>query len=176
MAESSGRHRQSQVLLRRQDRDSLRQDAPHVWNREAQDTIDATLDEIHEQFGYTPPLSDVLFADPYHALTEHVESGTYVGRNSVGDTKCHHLAFRQKGIDWQIWIAEGDKPLPPQARDHVQTGARRAAIQRGFCSLGREPQVDGCHLHLQSPREAAQKIDFVKVHAEPSTEKNSPRK
>ncbi len=125
----------------------------HTYGTEkAADTIDATLDQIHEQFGYTPPLSDVLFADPYRVLTEKVESGTYVGRNSVGDTKCHHLAFRQKGIDWQIWIAEGDKPLPRKLVITYKREHGRAAIQRGFCSLGREPQVDGCHLHLQSPR------------------------
>ena len=26
--------------------------------------------------------------------------------------RCHHLAFRQEGVDWQVWIAEGADPLP----------------------------------------------------------------
>jgi len=26
--------------------------------------------------------------------------------------KCHHLAFRQEGIDWQIWIEDSDQALP----------------------------------------------------------------
>ena len=25
---------------------------------------------------------------------------------------CHHLAFRQEDIDWQIWIENGPTPLP----------------------------------------------------------------
>jgi hypothetical protein len=28
------------------------------------------------------------------------------------ETKCDHLAFRQAGVDWQIWIEQGDKPVP----------------------------------------------------------------
>ena len=26
--------------------------------------------------------------------------------------KCTHLAFRGSEVDWQIWIEDGDKPLP----------------------------------------------------------------
>ena len=137
-------------------------------------TIDATLDQIHEQFGYTPPLSDVLFADPYHALTEHVESGTYIGLNNVGDTKCHHLAFRQKGIDWQIWIAEGDKPLPRKLVITYKRELGEPQYSAVFAHWDESPKLTDATFTF-SPPEGAQKIDFVKVHAEPSAEKNSPR-
>jgi hypothetical protein len=30
----------------------------------------------------------------------------------VGEKKCHHLAFQQRQIDWQVWVDAGDKPLP----------------------------------------------------------------
>jgi hypothetical protein len=40
-----------------------------------------------------------------------VQSGTYVGLHNVGKVKCHHLAFRQRMLDWQIWIEAGDQPL-----------------------------------------------------------------
>ena len=35
-----------------------------------------------------------------------------VGKSMVGGVKCDHLAFRNPSVDWQIWIAEGDEPLP----------------------------------------------------------------
>ncbi len=30
----------------------------------------------------------------------------------IGDVRCDHLAFRSAVVDWQIWIADGDRPLP----------------------------------------------------------------
>jgi len=30
----------------------------------------------------------------------------------VGGTTCEQHAFRQRGLDWQIWIQRGDYPLP----------------------------------------------------------------
>ena len=67
-------------------------------------TIDAMLDDLHDRFDTDQTLADFLFADPYKVFTEHVQSGTYVGLHHVGKVKCHHLAFRQKLLDWQIWI------------------------------------------------------------------------
>jgi hypothetical protein len=35
-----------------------------------------------------------------------------VGSGQVGEVPCGHYAFRQPGMDWQIWIQRGDHPLP----------------------------------------------------------------
>ena len=79
---------------------------------EAPATLDAMFDFLHEKLGFSIPTADLLFSDPYKVLTEHVDAGEYVGLHHVGETKCHHLAFQQRRIDWQLWIAAGDKPLP----------------------------------------------------------------
>jgi len=75
-------------------------------------TVDQTLDSLVQKFGVAIPLADMVFPDPYKDLIENVRSGQYVGIGYVMDTKCHHLAFRQSAVDWQIWIEEGEKPLP----------------------------------------------------------------
>jgi hypothetical protein len=75
-------------------------------------TIDAMFDYLHETHGFTIPTADLLFTDPYKVLTEQVEEGEYLGLHRVGEKKCHHLAFRQRGVDWQLWVDAGDKPLP----------------------------------------------------------------
>lgn len=77
----------------------------------AEPTIDGTLQEIINNYGYTPALSDFLYSDPYKTLIENVLSGFYVGPGDVNGTECYHLAFVEKYIDWQIWIEAGDKPL-----------------------------------------------------------------
>jgi len=74
--------------------------------------IDEMFDLLASKFGITAPLSDLLFSDPYAAMTGGVRSGYYLGLHDVMGTKCHHLAFRQESIDWQIWIEEGGNPVP----------------------------------------------------------------
>lgn len=91
-------------LLNRADNVYAQADVP--------DKIDAMFDALAERFGITAPLSDLAFTDPYAVLIDRVRQGTYLGLHSVNGVKAHHLAFRQEGIDWQIWIADGEQALP----------------------------------------------------------------
>ena len=79
---------------------------------EVPDNIDQMLDFLAEEYDLTLPLADLFFADPYDAMIAAVESGLYIGRTEVDGRPCHHLALRQQGIDWQIWIDAGDTPVP----------------------------------------------------------------
>lgn len=79
---------------------------------EAPATIDATLDAIAERFGVVVPLSDLVYSDPYSVLMEGVLYGEYRGIHQAAGVACHHLAFTQEDIEWQLWIDAGDEPLP----------------------------------------------------------------
>lgn len=79
---------------------------------DAPPTIDATLDMLAKKYGLVVPLADLLFDDPYQSLMTSARAGVYIGTGYVFETKCDHLAFRQPGVDWQIWIEQGDKPVP----------------------------------------------------------------
>jgi len=75
-------------------------------------TIDKMFDYLAERYGITAVLSDLMFSDPYAAMTGNLRGGQYLGLHQVGETPCHHLAFRQPGIDWQIWIEDTDRAVP----------------------------------------------------------------
>jgi hypothetical protein len=79
---------------------------------EAPATIDATFDKLADEYGVVLPLADLLYADPYAVLTEGVTYGRYLGIHQAAGVACHHLAFSQATIEWQIWIDAGDQPLP----------------------------------------------------------------
>lgn len=79
---------------------------------EAPNTIDQALDFAMEKFGVTVPLVDLVVSDPYQSLTQNVKSATYVSLDNVRGRRCHHLAFTQATIDWQIWIEEGEMLVP----------------------------------------------------------------
>jgi hypothetical protein len=74
--------------------------------------IDATIDEARKKFNIDAPGADLIYSNPYSVLTEQVTGGRYIGEETVGGLAAHHLAFQGKDVDWQIWIQDGDKPLP----------------------------------------------------------------
>ncbi len=79
---------------------------------EVPSNIDAALDQVFESYGFSVPIADLFYADPYGILIENVEAGFFVGRHPVDGTHCNHLAFAQEEIDWQIWIEDGPRPVP----------------------------------------------------------------
>ena len=78
----------------------------------AKPTIDATLEHLIKVLGFTPPLSDLMTSDPYATLRKNVLFGFDVGATQVDGVRCHHLAFVERDIDWQIWIEDGTQWVP----------------------------------------------------------------
>ena len=74
--------------------------------------MDAALDYAVDRFGVSTPLVDLVFSDPYAILSENIQTGKYLGLHRVAGRSCHHLAFTQQTIDWQIWLSGGTRPLP----------------------------------------------------------------
>ncbi len=74
--------------------------------------IDLALDRLFEVFGSAVPIADLVYSDPYRTLSENVQTGFVVGQHPVNGIRCHHLAFTQEVIDWQIWIEVGPRPVP----------------------------------------------------------------
>jgi hypothetical protein len=73
--------------------------------------IDQAIDVIHN-FGFDAPGADLLTSKPLDPSTTDLVSGTHVGMTFVNGTKVHQMAFRGTDVDWQLWVMEGDKPLP----------------------------------------------------------------
>lgn len=74
--------------------------------------IDGLLERIVEDFGFSIPVADLLYSDPFSVLTKKVTSGQYLGTHAVDGVHTYHLAFTQETVDWQLWIEEGARPLP----------------------------------------------------------------
>jgi hypothetical protein len=129
-------------------------------------TIDAMLEDLHERFDTHQTLADFLFSDPYKVFTENVQSGTYMGLHYVGKTKCHHLAFRQKLLDWQIWIDAGKQPLP---RKYVITFTGQKNQPQYTAIIHRwdvNPKLNDDLFEFHAPK-TFHKVDFLDRHSEP---------
>jgi hypothetical protein len=77
----------------------------------APSTIDAMLKTL-ETRGVSFPMSDLLQSDPYPSFVSGLQTAYVVGRVNIGKKTFVHLIFTEASADWQLWVEQGDKPLP----------------------------------------------------------------
>lgn len=75
-------------------------------------TIEELLDFARMDLGLTIPIADLVYRNAYAILMKGVTSATVIGQTTIEGVHCDHLAFRQPGVDFQLWVASGDQPLP----------------------------------------------------------------
>jgi len=78
----------------------------------APDTIGKLVAVLRQKFDVEIPLVDLFLWGGPNASTNEITAATDVGAGSVEGVTCEHYAFRQPGLDWQVWIQLGDHPLP----------------------------------------------------------------
>jgi hypothetical protein len=79
---------------------------------EAPGTIDHLVDELRDKYQRPVPAADLLMSNPYNQLMPLVVSTKDLGSGVIRGIECDHLAFRTEEVDWQIWIAQGERRYP----------------------------------------------------------------
>jgi hypothetical protein len=125
-------------------------------------TIDQALDTLEKGLGISMPGGDLLIADPYRALTAGVTSSSYLGISYVGGVAAHHLAFRTPTVDWQVWVREGNEPLPLKyvITTTWTTGAPQYSVQ--FSNWNTKPTIASNRFGFVAPKDAA-RIDALTI-------------
>ncbi len=119
-------------------------------------TIDDAIRTYEWETGLPAPGADLLFADPYAVLSDGVKSSTYLGTTFIDGIECHHLAFREDEVDWQIWIQVGERPLPMKyvITSKWQTGAPEYSIR--LRDWNTSPQINASRFTFSAPAGARQ--------------------
>ena len=122
-------------------------------------TVDEALDTAFEQAGTVIPLADFLYASPYERMTEGILRGVYLGIHTAVGIDCHHVAFEQASIDWQLWVDAGDQPLPRRLviTYKAEHGAPQYAVT--FRAWNLEPSLPDELFRLEIP-ERAREVTF----------------
>jgi hypothetical protein len=68
--------------------------------------------QLAQRYGVDLPLADLFYWGTDQSGAADVRTAMNVGPSSVAGALCDHYAFRQPGVDWQIWIERGAQPLP----------------------------------------------------------------
>jgi hypothetical protein len=75
-------------------------------------TIRELIDRLDEKYGFSVPFEDLFRWGAPGSGEAKITGAMEVGPSVVLGTTCKHYAFRQADIDWQLWIQEGEFPLP----------------------------------------------------------------
>jgi hypothetical protein len=105
------------------------------------DTIDRTLDALAERYDMALPLADLFYTSAEKALISGSTTGGYVSTEIVGGTPTVHLAFKDVGVDWELWLpAEGD-PLPKRFKVLQKKRTGQPTVDVTFTAWNLAPQI-----------------------------------
>ncbi|WP_212677070.1 DUF2092 domain-containing protein [Pandoraea sp. PE-S2R-1] len=126
-------------------------------------TLAQLVDELRERYGVELPLADLFAWGTPEAKTQKFDSAMYAGQDYIGNDLCDHYAYRQAGIDWQIWIASGDKPLP---RKIVVTRTDDDARPQSVSLVSWQPGISIKPSTFEfKPPTGAKRIDAIQIPA-----------
>jgi hypothetical protein len=75
-------------------------------------TIAKLTDDLSDKYGIELPLVDLFQWGTNDTDIKKITAAVDIGPSAVDGVTCEQYAFRQKGVDWQIWIQLGEFPLP----------------------------------------------------------------
>ncbi len=79
---------------------------------DAPGTVDQLIDALQDKYNRPVPGADLLMTNSYDELMQDVYDSKDLGSGVINGVECDTLAFRKNDVDWQIWIAQGERPYP----------------------------------------------------------------
>ncbi len=127
--------------------------------------IEAAMGFALEELGIEAPLMDLLHHDVFEHLAGSSDPVLYLTENSlVAGTDCHHVAIRNADVDIQLWIEEGERPLPRQL---ILTSKWEGGSPRFVARLDWDLEPDfGKEAFRFEPPDGVSQIEFLPAAAE----------
>jgi hypothetical protein len=123
-------------------------------------TLDAAIDYFINDLDMRFPLAELFSSKLAEALQEQVRTASYVETASIAGVPCDHLALRGDQADLQLWIAQGDQPLPRRQVITYKHDVGQPQFWAQFGEWNLSPDVPDS-LFVFTPPEGAAKIAFT---------------
>jgi hypothetical protein len=122
--------------------------------------LDATIVHFIKDLGMRLPLAVLLVSQLPAEVKDRVRSVDYVERTSIHGTPSHHLAARTDTVDFQIWVADGDRPLPQRVVITYKQAKGEPQFWAQFSDWNLAPALADSTF-LAKPPDGAQKVAFA---------------
>jgi len=124
------------------------------------DTLEGMFEFMYWSLGFSIPISDLLYADAFRLLMQNVTLAEVVGQTFIDGVKCDHLLFSRPGVDFQVWVAQGSKPLPHKYVITDTTSPALLSIIMRMSDWNLEPDLTDVHFTFDPPK-GTHKVDFL---------------
>ena len=126
-----------------------------------QGTLDQAIKYALEDLKIRVPLAMMLLSTLPSELDKLVVSADYVETTTITDVPCDHLAVRtSKGVDFQVWVAQGNEPLPRRIVITYKDEAGQPQFWADLSNWNLAPEVSDA-LFTFSPPDGASRIQFL---------------
>jgi hypothetical protein len=78
----------------------------------APQTIAELTDNLSNKYGIELPLVDLFEWGTNDSNIKKIKAAIDINPSTVDGVTCEQYAFRQEGVDWQLWVQLGQFPLP----------------------------------------------------------------
>jgi hypothetical protein len=116
---------------------------------------------LAQRYDIDMPLADLFYWGTPSSGVDDLTAATLIGPARVGGVETDHFALRQPGVDWQIWIERGARPLP---RRLVITTTEEPAQPQYSATLNWDLGAQmPASAFTYAPPKGAQRIELVPV-------------
>jgi hypothetical protein len=126
----------------------------------APDTLEGMLDFARETLDIVAPAGDIIYQNAYDILMDGVTDSFVVGKAVIEGVLCDHLAFRAPHVDWQIWIQQGEQPLPRKLVITTRDVVNAPQFEVTVTNWNLQPTFDAQTFEFTPPADAT-KVDFL---------------
>jgi hypothetical protein len=126
-----------------------------------QGTLDQAIKYALDDLKIRVPLAMMLLSALPSELDKLVVSADYVETTTIMDVPCDHLAVRTaKGVDFQVWAAQGNEPLPRRIVITYKDEAGQPQFWADLANWNLAPEVSDA-LFTFTPPAGANRIQFL---------------
>jgi len=122
--------------------------------------IDAAVMYFLKDLHMRLPLAALLLSRFPAEIERRTQSLDYVERTFMDGTPAHHLAARTETVDYQVWIAEGPRPLPLRAVLTYKNAEGHPQFRAQFSDWNLAPEIRDAQFAF-TPSPGARKIAFL---------------
>src|SRR5215831_18241605 len=123
-------------------------------------TVDEAIAYFLNDLDMRLPLAELLSSQLAKTLSEHVRAAAYVEPSQIAGVPCDHLALRGDQTDLQLWVAQGNQPLPRRLVITYTREDGRPQFWAQFSEWNLAPEVPDS-LFVFTPPPGATKIAFA---------------
>jgi hypothetical protein len=137
---------------------------------EAPSTLRDLVETTAHRYGIEVPLADLFFWGSDRCGADRITSAIDLGTVKVGELLTEQYAFRQPGVDWQVWIQKDPQALPLRL---VITTTDNPTQPQFVANLAWNLAPKESELSFTSPR-GARKIKLQFLASRPALERDQP--